>query len=558
MSPEAILTVVTVVLAVLALIPEERGLDLRLRISGGSRIMLVAASALVVYWALLEPLHSLPWLKNLPRGIPWIPGWDPSSSSLAALLLVTGYCLWRYRRPIPISRLGSLLSALELTIARRRFGEVLHLLESHLPVISNCLEGSYWQLALRKRLLPTPGEEYVMALAMTPRAEKKENEASADAEDSSDPAGDTFTITFPHIPKPSWLVDAISTRVDQPKRNAEHIARSLGLSRDLVYHIAANHPYLGISISRLQSSWILREFTETFSLALFSDPDSILFRELRRAENLDSRGFLSIEPETQPLLAALCEDADRSNGPQLIYTYLHACESFLGPAASAESLDSLNRPIGDFYERGRWSSPHFASVYLYSIVAPRNAVSTAAPVLNLYGLNSLSRLLLDALEPRKDVDALREWPTPIHYLLYEIVSLLVDTVVIWRERPDELPADKLSHLIDGKPHILPAHAIEVLGSVMYEVLKTDKLDGRFKGYLLEVWWRAYWEKYKSPWTQTEAVLEGLVRGGGFVGKGMAHRDGVADALRSVDMIMRVTEGGDRICDAFSLPRQGPS
>lgn len=374
-------------------------------------------------------------------------------------------------------------------------------------------------------------------------------EPNADSESTET----TFSFNVPHIPKPSWLTRLVSELTDRPKEDAEHIARSLGLSRDLIRHIAANHPYLGISLSRLQSTWILREFAEAFSQSLFTDPDSLLYRELRRAENFDSKGNFAVDSQTQPLLALLCEDADREGGPQLLYTYLYAYSSLLGPSAPRDTLDALNRPLDNFYERGRWSSPFFATVHLYAVVVPRNATNLTAPGLNLYGLRGLAKSLLDALSPHHDVDLTREWPTPIHYVLYEIVSLLVDTVEIWRDRPGDLPANKLAHIVDGKPHILPAHAIDVLSAVMYEILMSEKLDGRFKGYLLDVWWRAYWEKYKSAWSQSGTILDSLARAGRGVESGSAYQAGLADALVHVDMMMQISEGGDRVREAFLLP-----
>jgi hypothetical protein len=62
---------------------------------------------------------------------------------------------------------------------------------------------------------------------------------------------------------------------------------------------------------------------------------------------------------------------------------------------------------------------------------------------------------------------------------------------------------------------------------MYSILRSPKLDARFKGYMLEVWWKAFWEKYKTAWTYSDAVLSGLVRGGQFGTGDMRHRDGLA-------------------------------
>jgi len=192
-------------------------------------------------------------------------------------------------------------------------------------------------------------------------------------------------------------------------------------------------------------------------------------------------------------------------------------------------------------------------IYLLEIIAPRSAVSADAQGVNLFVLSSLVTLLLEKLSPSDDVDVTREWPTPMHYLLYASVSLLVDLVGIWRDRPSDLPPNRLADLHDGLPRILPVHAIDVLSSIMYTVLVSRKLDPRFKGYLLEVWWRAYWKKYDKAWPHSGTVLSGLVKGGHVGARDMKHREGLAEAMTHIDLMTQISEGGDNVRAAFGLP-----
>src|SRR5262249_55139888 len=157
-SVEAILTVITVILAVLAIIPQERVQDLRIRLGGPPAVLATVATLLVLYWSLLEPLHALPLVYRLPRRIPWLPGWDPASSSLAAIVIATSFSWWSYGRRIPAVRLSRLATAFSDALARRRFGECVHLLEAHLETIRDGLDGLYWQTRLRSRVLPTDAE----------------------------------------------------------------------------------------------------------------------------------------------------------------------------------------------------------------------------------------------------------------------------------------------------------------------------------------------------------------------------------------------------------------
>jgi len=553
MSLEAILTVITVVLAVLAIIPQERGQDLRIRLGGTAAAVVTLATGLVLYWSLLEPFHALPWFRRLPRVIPWLDGWDPASSSLATFLVATGYCWWTYGRRIPVGRLPKLSTVLSDALARRRFAECMHLLEAHFRSIRDGLDGSYWQSRLRRRLFPTNAELHLRAVA-APRLKIGHMPINASGSDSStSPGSDEIVISLPAPIERGRVIQRLVDWAERPTDAAHDIVRSISLSPELVRHIAATNPHLGLSLSQLPSTWLVREFTETFARALLSDPESIIYRELRRAENTDFNNVPVVDRVEQPLLSALCDDSLRQDGPRLLYTYLEAGIDALASGPSKAPREEFNQPLGDYYERTRWFSPPFTTVYLLEVTAPRNAVSAEAQNLNLYVLSRLASALLQGLSPTEDVDLTREWPTPIHYLLYACVSLLVDLVDIWKDRPSDLPPNKLAEVDEGLPRILPAHAIDVLSLVMYTVLRSRKLDARFKGYLLEVWWRAYWEKYKTAWSHSDAVLSALARGGHFGTGDMKHREGLAEALKHVDMMTQISEGGDRVRAAFGLP-----
>lgn len=551
MSFEAVLTVVTVILAVLAIIPEERGQDLRIRLGGTATAVAGLVAVLVVYWSLLEPLHTLPGFRRLPRFISWLPGWDPASTSLAAFLGVTGLSSWLYGRRIPAGQLPRLSTAVTNALARRRFAECTHLLESHLEALINGLAGNYWRSRLRKRFFPTVGELHLMALTEAKKVPERVT-SETDTPEAPPLAELPLDIQLPEIKEPPRAVRAFTEWADGPADAAHDIIRSISLSPALVRHIAESNPYLGLALSQLPSSWSAREFAETFAEHLVSDPDSVLYRELRRAENIGPHNVPLVDRVEQPLLASLCDDCLSEKGPELLYVFLEAGIAPVRGLATHACRRELNGPLGDYFERGRWYSPPFCAIYLLEITAPRNAVSSEARWINLFIVDSMVDALLENLSPTDGVDLAREWPTPTHYLLYACVSFLVDIVSIWRDRPADLPPNRLAERDNGLPRVLPAHAVDVLGSVMRAVLQTDKLDARFKGYLLEVWWRAYWQKYNPPWEQSDAVLKSLVQGGRFGSSTLSHRDGLEAALDHIDVLRKVSEGGDKIRSAFGL------
>jgi len=557
MSVEAVLTVITVVLAVLALIPQERGQDLRIRLGGSPLFVAGIAGVLVVYWALLDPLHSLPGLRHLPRPVPWMTNWTPASLSLLVLLIAIGFAWWTYRRQVPVFRVPRLAAAITDALARQRFVECLHLLEAHFDAMRCALDGKYWQARARTRLLPTAAERHLQALdqqrhqrgSNVPPAATGEADGTPIANKSS--AGDLL-LSFRAAPEPHAIARALASWAEGPREAAHNIVRAISLAPGLVNEIAAVNPYLGLRLLGLNSTWLLREFADTFTRALLGDPQSSFYRELRRAENIDTNNVPLVDQRDQPLLAALCTDAVQPRGPQLIYTFLDSGIEPLRLRRPSVLNEVLNSPTADYHERGRWTSPPFASIYLLAIVAPRNAVTPHAPQLNLYVLQTLVDAVLRQLIPTVEVDLLQEWPTPSHYLLYEVVSLLVDLVGIWKVRPEALEPVIEAQGKRSPPLTLPEHAVDVLGSVMHACLRSDRLDGRFKGYLMGVWWRVYWDKYQGGWAHSSNVLDALARGGQLGSGDMAHREGVEEALEHIDIMDRIGEGADALRGRFGV------
>ena len=559
MSVEAILTVLGVALAVMALVPRERAQDLRIRLGGSVKVVGGIASALVLYWAFLDQIHRLPGLKELPRSVSWLDTWNPANLSLLVLLLATAHAWWSYQRPLPISRVQRLASAIADSLARRNYGECLHLVETHLATLQRSLTGQYWQARLRSRLFPTFAETF----ARVNRAVDSGNRFAADAGESIESSVKVLRLNLSALKKlrvvrgdpvkSNSIVHRFTQWAEGPREAAADVVRQVSLAPRFASELASANPYLGLRLLSVHSTWIAREFAEDFSRALFSDPDSVLYRELRRSENVDADSMPILDPREQPLLSALYADAVRTEGPIFLHSFLIAGINPLRWDRDPKLHVELNGPIADFRESGRWISPPFATLYLLAIIAPRVAVNPSASFLNLYILRTLGDELLSQLEPSEHVDHLREWPTPSHYLLSSAVSLLCDLVMILKIRPEALQAVRAARQSDHDSSCLPEHAIEVLGSVMFDCLKSDRLDGRFKGYLLELWWEAYSDKYRGDWERSADVLDALARGGQSGGGDMRHRSGMEEALSHIDILWQRSKAATALRIAFGLP-----
>jgi hypothetical protein len=360
---------------------------------------------------------------------------------------------------------------------------------------------------------------------------------------------------LPEVPKPGRFARELISRAARPKEAAQDIIRNVSLSPSLIDHLAASNPYLGLSLIQVESSWAVRELAERYAAALLEDPQSAFYRELRRAENVDADSVPLVDSIDQPLLSTLVADSCREDGPRLLYTFLEAGINPIRYGRFPQLLETLSGPIADFHDRGRWRCPPFAAIYLVAIVAPVNAVDPKAQMLNLYVLDTLAGDLLDSFPDDCELDSTDERPTPTHHLLYEIVSTLRDVVRVWKQRPAGLKRVEEEARHSDTPRHLPEHAADVLGAVMSRCFRSEKLGGPFKGYLLQVWWSIYWDRYKGKWEYSEAVLDSLINSGRIGTDDTMHVYGLRTALEHIDLVDRISEGADLLRARSGIPRE---
>jgi len=464
------------------------------------------------------------------------------------LVAVTGYAAWRYARRIPVTRLPELASGVITSITRRRFDESIHLLEAHFGSIRDALAGEYWQARLRRRFYPTPGEIHRVAAAyQRAHANKRQTVSRTDSGGRS--------INMPAAKEPSGLEQWFIDRSNRPIEAAQDIVRTIGLSPGVIDDIAESNPYLGLALMQVESTWAVREFAERFAEALLKDNQSAFYRELRRAENVDAHSVPLVDPIEQPILAALVADVGEVAGPRFVFTFVDAGINAIRHGRSPDVTQILRGPLGSFHDSGRWTCPPFASIYIVAIVAPVNAIDPEAPMLNLYALDSLAGTLLGDFPEEHELESIAEWPTPTHYLLYEIISTLKDLVRIWQRRPEALGPIEARRKRSSSPRHLPEHAAEVLGAVMSRCLASTKLGNHFKGYLLGVWWNVYTERHKGNWEHSDKVLDALIRGGHLGTNEPLHLNGLATALEHIDIVDRVSNAADLLRERAGLPEQ---
>jgi hypothetical protein len=115
----------------------------------------------------------------------------------------------------------------------------------------------------------------------------------------------------------------------------------------------------------------------------------------------------------------------------------------------------------------------------------------------LYYLESFSKNIIGSMKPTKDTDLSLEWPTPFHYLLYQVVDLLIQ----WLKAVEYLNKVASNAKVDENPKThhssIPQSTAICLGRVIWQIFDSLEITNEFKKNMLEKVLRFISEHHQS-------------------------------------------------------------
>ncbi len=479
MSPEALLAVLVLAVAVYTVLPVERRLDLRLRIGPLDWAILAIAFFLIHYIKYYPVLDSLGIAPHLG---PWRWGFDPELASYL-IITVTFTLVWIHSRSTRLThrKLPLLQFLAERLILERKFSDLFFLLERHL--------GALKQFTARQ------------------------------------PSGEAKRVG---------------------SLEAHNILRRVLLSDDVAREMARSRPDLGLMVLELDL-WERWEFLNLFGRALLGDSSSLLYFELRQNQNLLRGNRYYIPPENR-LIYSLLHDAHRAHDLGIYKPFGDFALSELRRLGISPESDHHNFPLGDYCERDRWTCPVHAVIRFFDIMVLEALHQNVLWHMWLYYFPSITEQIVKNLQPHAEVDLDGEWPTPYHYLLYDIVKTLCN----WVEELEEVPSSQENVVLENtdvrhQNNNIPKSAILALGQCFRKLLLSKKLEQGFKGYLVEIPLGLVKELRQKERQDYADVLAKSVAQAGWskLAEGTDYFCELAASLRCTDPILRLDLQDDR-------------
>jgi len=254
------------------------------------------------------------------------------------------------------------------------------------------------------------------------------------------------------------------------------------LSRRLIAQLATARPYLCIEVMEA-SVHIEESFQDEFFRALLASDASIFYSEIKNNENQSGRGRRLRLPEENRLLRFYFVDA-RVAGRLGVFRSVG--EAVLARIEGDDALEKrLNgRPL-TFQEVGKHTDPVYAGLWFFRVMVLEGLHQRLPDHLWLHYMPFFADRLIDRARAVRPDDETHEFPTPLAYLLYEVVG----TTVTWVREAEILttPEQQISaEQLEGDHVFIAFEAAEAVGRVLQPILGSPNVTWRLKSKLLGV------------------------------------------------------------------------
>jgi hypothetical protein len=347
MSTDALLTFLTLVVALLALLPEERLLDLKLR-TGALDIAVIVGVLVFIHF---EKYYETFTAFGIPSLGPLRWNLDVDSVSYLALILVSVFLFVRLSTaPLRRRRLPDIRDLAERFLFAGRFAELLFLLERNLRGIQRFVEERHFATRWRRALHP-PLLMFEFRGAIEIAQERTRLES-----------------LLRRIPKRARVALArVATDYTPSTRHAERLVDRVFLSDPFVQYLAKARPYFGLKVLEIDNQFFREAFLKMLLEALLADSNSILFEETKQNQNVAAHRRYVIDP-LNPLLYYFLGEPFRAEEYKLYKPIGDAILEKLQLLASDPSSDGYRRPSRSYLDDDRWRCPIHTGLRIFDLM----------------------------------------------------------------------------------------------------------------------------------------------------------------------------------------------
>lgn len=460
----ALLTMLGLIAAVWAIVPSTARLSFRLSLNWFDWLVIWSA-LLVIHGFFFQPVLTT---LGVPTFGPWLWGFDKSATQYLLFLLLAGFVYWRSRRTrLTRWNLGLFDDLTTSLLHAGKLEELADLLHRHLASALNLAASKSVRSRLANAIRP-PRPDFQVVFR---------DDGSISLGEGA-PANWLFRKWFSFR---EWLADLVgpSQRV---QRRAAIVVKRLLSSRRLAGHLAIARPYLCMEVMERATRFV-EDFQDEFFDALLANETSVIYSELKNNDNFGGGGHRLALPDENRILRFYCADVDVA---ARLGVYRSVGEAVLARIDADDALEKkLNGRLLTFQDVGKHHDPVYAGIWFFRIMVLEGLHQRVADHLWLHYMPHFASRLVDRAREVRPEDENHEFPTPLGYLLYEIVG----ATAVWVRDAEALtkPGDVLRpNQLEGNHIHISFEAAESIGRVIQAILMSPRVPRRLKDELLGV------------------------------------------------------------------------
>lgn len=511
---DLLITITALLVAIYAVVPRERQLDLRLRINAVDRVLVVIGSLTVLYLEFNDYFSDRGWVFRRP----WPAGITPRHAMYLVMVGVT-LVLWvriQFSR-LTRGKISEFRELVEQLYWSESYSELLTLLQKHLRELFRIYNSRFLLVQLRARLQSSLGHGF------DPRILRELQEAMGRARGSTvlqkrTPVLQRFRAFGLTMMRPPALV-AVKVLPDNVKASgvARDIIRGILISPRFVGPLVSTRPYFGLEIIREAANSHERfDFVDVYLTELMRDTESALYAELRNNQNCGISRYQI--PDSNRLLFFFMSDIkvaydNRIYKPVGDFTIAHLHEM-----SRDHDSDPYNLAMTDFEDVGAWRSPLFVAIRFFDIMVKEALFQGIQWHMWLYYMpDFVEGIVRNYRMVDPNANPTSEWPIRYTFLLYEVFSSMRDWVMGMKEVPrGQANAVLGSTRADHENGNIPKSSILALSQCSRHLLESGHVPDRVKGNLMDIVFRLYFELREVPELEGYATVLGrALSAGGF-------------------------------------------
>jgi hypothetical protein len=356
--------------------------------------------------------------------------------------------------------------------------------------------------------------------------------------------------------------DAVAPRMGRmiPKRlvdqeGAQAILSRIFTSDEVMRELVTIRPEVLLPILRQREKHY--EFLDEFLRHLLRAPGSALYRHLAATQVVERGHNYRIEPEGE-LLDILIGDAGFVEEHGLWQPIAQEALAMFTELRRNPETDPYNVSYDEWFRvKGRWQMPFFIVIHYFDIMVSRALNQGQMHHMWLSYFGSFVEHICENYHPiGPDYDPKQEFPTRYSFLLYQVFDALVDWIRAVREMPRQQKNIQLTEIdAEYNEEHIPKAAVRALARSLRVVLTCGTLEERFKIYLADMVFHAYFDlRQHGPRPYADLLLFFLTHDG-YGGRNHPYGQALAAALEESDtyFVMQYRELEEAIADYNGPP-----